>query len=683
MTNNPLLEPFSTKYTAVPFDLIKIEHYLPAFKAGIKQHNDEIEIIINTTATPTFQNTIETLECSGRLLNRVSNIFYNLNSADTNDALQKIADELSPLITDHANSISLNEKLFARVKTVYQRKEQLSLTHEQQTLLQETFDSFADHGANLNENDKSTYQELTKQLDVASLSFAKNALKEINDFQLVIKDKSLLKGLSSDFLDAAAIKAKEKDAEGWLLDLSAPSYISAMKFLDNRELRRDLYMAYCTKGTHNDENDNREIVRTIVNLRLQIANLLGYKTYADYVLKKRMAENSANVYKLLNDLLTAYKPTAKVECDEMQEFAYANGVDFIIQPWDWSYYSEKLRTKQYDFNEDLLRPYFALEKVIWGVFGLATKLYGIKFEQIHTVPVYHPEVKVFEVSDKDGKYLALLYTDFFPRSGKRAGAWMTEFKEQWKEGTEDSRPHISLVMNFTRPTTTKPALLTHDEVKTFLHEFGHALHGILADTTYASLSGTNVYRDFVECPSQFMENYGVEKAFLDSFATHYQTGEKISEDLINRLKSANNYHVGYACIRQLNFGYIDMAWHTLNETFTGDIIDFEMQVKKGTSMLPPVETTCISTAFSHIFSGGYAAGYYSYKWAEILEADVFSLFKEHGIFNTTVAASFRENILSKGGTEAPIILYRRFRGQEPTIDALLEMQEIKVLNIEG
>jgi len=676
-TNNPFLEPYKTPHAAVPFDKIKTEHYLPAFKEGIKQQNAEIAAIVNNTQVPTFQNTIEALEHSGRLLERVSAVFYNLNSADTNDELQKIAEELSPLLTEHSNNISLNEKLFSRVKAVYLQKDKLKLTPEQKTLLQKSFDSFADNGANLSESDKNIYRELTKQLSAASLIFDKNALKEINDYSLIIKDKSLLKGLSDDFLEAAAAKAKKKKSEGWLLDLSAPSYVPAMKFIDNRDLRHELYIAYTTKGIHNDGNDNRETVRTIANLRLQIANLLGYKTYADYVLKERMAENSTNVYKLLNNLLEAYKPEALKEYKAVQEYANANSAYFIVQPWDWSYYSEKLKAEKYAFNEDVLRPYFELDKVIKGVFGLATKLYGIHFKPANNIPVYNSEVKVFEVVDKNGKYLALLYTDFFPRAGKRAGAWMTEFKGQWKDGSDNSRPHVSLVMNFTRPTATKPALLTYDEVKTFLHEFGHSLHGMLANTTYASLSGTNVYRDFVECPSQFMENYGVQKIFLDGFATHYQTGEKISEELINRLKASANYNIGYSCIRQLNFGFIDMAWHTLDKPYTGDIISFEKEMENKTAVLPVISNTCISTSFSHIFSGGYAAGYYSYKWAEVLEADAFALFKQNGIFDSKTADSFRDNVLSKGGTESPMILYKRFRGQEPSINALLEINGIK------
>jgi peptidyl-dipeptidase Dcp len=676
-SQNPFLKPYKTPHGAVPFDKIKNEHYLPAFKEGMQQQDKEIAAIVNNPQAPTFQNSIEALEHSGRLLDRVSHVFYNLHSADTNDEMEKIAEELSPLLTEHANNISLNEKLFARIKAVYDQREHLTLTPEQKTLLQKTYDHFADNGANLNETDKATYRELTKQLSAASLQFERNALKEVNDYSLLITDRSQLQGLSPDFLEAAAEKAKQKGESGWILDLSAPSYVPAMKFLDNRDLRKKLYMAFTTKGTHGDANDNRETAREIVNLRLKIANLLGYKTYADDVLRHRMAENSANVYKLLNELLTAYKPEAEKEYNAVQTYANEHGATFTIQPWDWSYYAEKLKAEKYAFNEDALRPYFELDKVIKGVFGLATKLYGIEFKPAKNIPVYNPEVKAFEVFDKDGKYLALLYTDFYPRAGKRAGAWMTEFKGQWMDGKINSRPQISLVMNFTRPTASKPALLTYDEVHTFLHEFGHSLHGMLANTQYASLSGTSVYRDFVELPSQFMENYGTEKAFLDQFAVNYRTGEKIPAELITRLKASENYNIGYLCVRQLNFGFLDMAWHTLDQPFTGNVMTFEQQATQNTNILPVVDNTCISTSFSHIFSGGYAAGYYSYKWAEVLEADAFSVFKKQGIFDPATAASFRSNILSKGGTEAPMILYKRFRGQEPTIDALLEANGIK------
>ncbi len=670
-SDNPFLQPFDTPLGAIPFDKIRLEHYRPAFEHAIQLHNTEIKRITNNKELPSFQNTIEALERSGRLLELITNTFFNLNSAETNDEMQRLAEELSPLLTEHANNISLNTAIFKRVKSVFVQKETLHLTPEQQTLLQKTYDSFVDNGANLNAAKKAVYRKLSQQLDTASLAFDRNILKEINDYFLVVTDKSQLKGLSDDYLEMAASKAVQKGETGWIIDLTAPSYMPAMKFLDNRKLRQQLYMAHATKNTHADANDNRALIRSIANLRHEIANLLGYKTYADYVLKHRMAENNANVYKLLNELLTAYKPTALREIEAVQQYATNFGFQEQLQPWDWSYYAEKLKNERYSFNEDILRPYFELSKVTKGVFDLATKLYGITFRETTQVPVYHSEVQVFEVYDANGDYLALLYTDFFPRPGKRSGAWMTEFKEQYTDETGTHRPHVSLVMNFTRPTATKPALLTFDEVRTFLHEFGHALHCIFSDITYASVSGTSVFRDFVECPSQFMENYAIKSEFLDDFAFHYQTGEKIPAEMIERLKEADNYNIGYICLRQLNFGFIDMAWHSLESPMKEDVIDFEKEIEKLTLLLPSIENGCISTSFGHIFSGGYAAGYYSYKWAEVLATDSFAAFESNGIFDPKTAASFRQNILSKGGSEKPMILYKRFRGQKPTIDALL------------
>lgn len=679
-SNNPFLQPFDTPHSAIPFNKIKLEHYLPAFQEAIRIHESEIDAIVGNKDVPTFQNTIEALENSGRLLSLVTNTFFNLNSAETKDDMQQLAEEISPMLTDHSNNISLNAQLFERVKHVFSLKDTFELVAEQQTLLQKTYDSFADNGANLNDADKVTYRNLTEKLDTASLAFDRNILKEVNDYSLIITDKQLLTGLSDDYLEAAAAKATAKRQNGWLLDLTAPSYLPAMKFLDNRELRQQLYMAFCTKGIHNDANDNQEIIRSIVNNRLQLAQLLGHKTYAEYVLKDRMAETSDNVYKLLNELLAAYKPVAYNEIEAVQEHAKNIGFSEQLQPWDWAYYAEKLKDQTFAFNEDSLRPYFELNNVITGVFGLATKLYGITFKENANIPVYHPEVKTFEVFDQDGQYLALLYTDFFPRQGKRPGAWMTEFKGQWKDREDNHRPHVSLVMNFTRPTKTKPALLSFDEVKTFLHEFGHALHGIFSNTMYLSLSGTSVYRDFVECPSQFMENYAVEKEFLDDFAFHYQTKELIPFEMIQKIKDAENYNVGYQCVRQLNFGFIDMAWHMLEKELSANVIEFEKHAEIPTQLLPSIENTCISSAFGHIFSGGYAAGYYSYKWAEVLAADTFAAFQSAGIFNQDIANSFRNNILSKGGSEKSMSLYKQFRGQEPSINALLVANGIVVHN---
>jgi peptidyl-dipeptidase Dcp len=677
-SDNPFFQPFDTPFGAIPFDKIKLEHYRPAFQHAIQLHNTEIDQIINNKELPSFQNTVEALECSGRLLELLVNTFFNLNSAETNDDMQQLAEELSPILTEHANNISLNSSLFKRVKSVFLNKNRFNLTPEQQTLLQKTYDSFVDNGANLSTANKAIYRKLSQQLDTASLAFERNILKEINDYFLIVIDKKLLKGLSDDYLEMAAAKAVlQKEQNGWLIDMTAPSYMPAMKFLDNRDLRRQLYMAYATKCSHADANDNREIVRSIVNLRLQIANLLGYKTYADYVLKNRMAENSTNVYKLLNELLKAYKPVALTEIKMVEQYAHSLGFQGQLQPWDWPYYAEKLKSRQFSFNEDILRPYFELSKVISGVFDLATKLYGITFNEVHHIPVYHPEVQLFEVYDNDGQYLALLYIDFFPRPGKRPGAWMTVFQEQWADENENNRPHVSLVMNFTRPTATKPALLTFDEVKTFLHEFGHALHCIFSNITYASISGTSVFRDFVECPSQFMENYAIESEFLHNFAFHYQTGKLISSEMIQRLENSDNYNIGYQCVRQLNFGFIDMAWHSLANRLEGEVIDFEKEVEQATLILPSIANACSSTSFGHIFSGSYAAGYYSYKWAEVLATDAFAAFKLNGIFDSKTADSFRQNILSKGGSEKPMTLYKRFRGQEPTIDALLDSNGIK------
>jgi len=599
--DNPFLQPFNTPFGAIPFDKIQLGHYLPAFQEAIRKHDVEIEQIVTNQEQPSFQNTIEALEHSGELLSLIANTFFNLNSAETSDEMQQLAEELSPLLTDHANNISLNASLFERVKAVFLQKEQLNLTPEQDTLLKKTYDSFVDHGANLSMADKETFRQLSKQLDTASLAFDKNILKEINDYFLVITDRRQLSGLSDDYLEMAASKAVQKEKTGWIIDLTAPSYMPAMKFLDNRELRQQLYMAHATKSTHADANDNKELIRSIANSRLDIANLLGYKTYADYVLKHRMAENSTNVYKLLNELLAAYKPAALRETDTVQQYAANLGFQEQLQPWDWSYYAEKLKNERYSFNEDILRPYFELSKVITGVFDLATKLYGITFRETTQVPVYHPEVQVFEVYDAEERVLALLYTDFFPRAGKRSGAWMTEFKEQYANASGNHRPHVSLVMNFTRPTATKPALLTFDEVRTFLHEFGHALHSIFSDVTYTSVSGTSVFRDFVECPSQFMENYAIESQFLNNFAFHYQTGERIPVEMIERLKEADNYNIGAQCLRQLNFGFIDMAWHTVERPLKKDVITFEKEIEKLTLLLPSIDNACASTSFGHIF----------------------------------------------------------------------------------
>lgn len=675
---NPFLESYNTLHGVVPFNKIKLEHFLPAVREGISQQQAEIDAITANSDTPTFGNTIVPYEKSGKLLERTTTVFENLLSAETSDEMQELAKSIMPMLSEHANNITLNEALFARIKTVFDHRDEEALNTEEKKLLEDIYEGFARSGANLKGQDKETFRNLTTQLSMLALQFSENLLKETNAFQLHVTDKSQLSGLPESQLEAASEAAHEKELEGWVFTLQAPSYGPFMMYADNRELRRQLYMAYNTKCTHSNDANNTEIVKQLANLRLQLAQLLGYKTYADYKLEHRMAENTHNVYHLLEQLLEAYTPTAHQEVEAVEAIAHElEGSDFSLMPWDWVYYSHKLKERIFQFDSEQLRPYFELGNVIKGVFGLATRLYGITFKENKEIPTYHPDVKTYEVYDKDGSYLAVLYTDFHPRAGKQGGAWMTSYKGQWKEDEENSRPHVSLVMNFSKPTKEKPALLTFSEVETFLHEFGHSLHQIFADTTFQSLSGTNVYWDFVEMPSQFMENFATQKDFLHTFARHYQTGELIPDDLVQRVIDSSNFNVAYACLRQVSFGLLDMAWYTRTQPFDGDVIAYEKEAWERAQILPQAEGTCMSVQFSHIFAGGYAAGYYSYKWAEVLDADAFSLFKERGIFNQETAASFRENILSKGGTEHPMTLYKRFRGQEPTIDALLIRNGIK------
>ena len=677
---NPFFENIHTPHGTVPFDRISVEHYAPAIRRGIECQNEEIDAIVRNPQPADFHNTILALEKSGQLLHRVEVVFDNLLSAETNDAMQELAKELMPLLSEHANNITLNERLFERVKTAYEHRNDEPLTAEQRKLTEDTYEGFVRSGANLQGADKEKYRELSRQLSLLTLQFSENNLKETNDYQLVLTDEAQLKGLPQSAIDAAAETAREKQQEGWVFTLHAPSYVPFLTYAADRNLRKEIYMAYNTKCTHANACNNLDIVKQLVNTRLALAQLLGYKDYATYKLEHRMAQNSANVYHLLDQLLEAYKPTAQKEYAEVQALAREEqGDDFTLMPWDWSYYSQKLKDRKFSLNDEMLRPYFELENVKKGVFGLATRLYGITFRKNPDIPVYHKDVEAFDVFDKDGSFLAVLYTDFHPRKGKRSGAWMTSYKEQWidEKTGENSRPHVSLVMNFTKPTQDKPALLTFGEVETFLHEFGHSLHGMFANTTYASLSGTNVYWDFVELPSQFMENFATERDFLHTFARHYQTDEPIPDELVQRIKDSANFNVAYACLRQVSFGLLDMAWYTRTEPFEGDVEAYEKQAWAQAQVLPSVPGTCMSVQFSHIFAGGYSAGYYSYKWAEVLDADAFALFKERGIFNPDVAASFRENILSKGGTEHPMTLYKRFRGQEPTIDALLTRNGIK------
>lgn len=673
---NPFLADIPTLHDTIPFHLIRTEHFEPAIQQGMEKQNQEIEAIIHQTDEPDFENTIVALEKSGELLNRVTTVFGNLLSAETSDEMQTIAEKVMPLLSEHNNNITLNEKLFARIKAVHETTNQEEMTPEDRMLLQNTYDGFIRSGANLNTEQKERFRQLSSELSVLTLRFSQNNLKETNAYELALP-LDQLEGLPESALNAYAQTAKEKGKEGYIVTLQAPSFIPFMKYCRNRSLRKELYMAYNTQCTHDNEYNNLEIVKKLVNLRLERAQLLGFRTAADYVLTRRMAENSDRVYQLLNQLLEAYTPTAHQEVAEVQVLAKElEGNDFELMPWDWAYYSEKLKEKKFNLNEEALRPYFELNRVIGGVFGLATKLYGITFQVNKDIPVYHPDVTAYEVFDKDGSFLAVLYTDFHPRASKRSGAWMTSYKEQWKDEKGNSRPHVSVTMNFTKPSDSQPALLTFSEVNTFLHEFGHALHGMFANTTYQSLSGTNVYWDFVELPSQIMENFAIEKEFLNTFAKHYETGENIPEEMIQRLVDASNFNVAYACLRQLSFGLLDMAWYTRTEPFEGDVRTYEKQAWSQAQVLPSCEETCMTVQFSHIMAGGYSAGYYSYKWAEVLDADAFSLFQEKGIFNPETANSFRENVLSKGGTEHPMVLYKRFRGQEPGIDALLKRNGI-------
>ena len=669
------MNPFYTTYTYIPFDQIKEADYEPAMLKGIEEEDQEIDRIVNNPDAPTFENTIEAMERSGQLLEKVTTVFFNLLSAETTDFLDELAQKMSPILSEHSNNIMLNEGLFKRVKMVYDdhASDQFArLNPEQKMLLTNTYEGFMRHGALLSDEQKEQLRRISAELGVLSLQFSQNKLKDTNDFVLHLTDDTDLEGLPDSAIDLARQTAKEQNMEGYVFTLQAPSYTPFLTYSARRELREKMYKAYNTLCTHANENNNVAIVGKIVNLHREMAQLLGYDTYADYALTRRMAEKKENVYQLLNQLIEAYMPTAKEEVEAIRQL-YPD-----LQPWDFSYYANKLKEQRFNINSEMLRPYFELSNVKKGVFGLASRLYGITFSPNTAVPVYHPDVEVFDVKDKDGTFLALLYCDFHPRASKKSGAWMTSFKEQWTEpdGT-NSRPQVSIVMNLSKATENKPALLTLSEVETFLHEFGHALHGIFANTTYRSLSGTNVYWDFVELPSQFMENYSIEPDFLNTFATHNETGEPIPQELIDRIIASRNFNVAYACMRQVSFGLLDMAFYTLKDAFNNDLFAFEREAWHRAQVLPEVEGTCMTTQFSHIMAGGYSAGYYSYKWAEVLDADAFSLFQEHGIFDAKTAQSFRDNILSKGGTEHPMTLYKRFRGQAPTIDALLHRNGIK------
>ena len=694
---NPFFEKYNTPHDTAPFNRIRLEDYEEAFMEGIRRDNDQIDKIVNNPEKPTFDNTIINVddEKDGEnyydLLSRVSTVFFNLLSAETNDDMDALAQKMSPILTKHANDIRLNEKLFERIKYVHRHHRKL--TPEEKMLLDNCYDGFVRSGALLDKEGKERLRQLTEEASMLSLQFSQNLLKENKAFTLHITDEAQLDGLPDTAREAAALAAKEQGVEGWMFTLDFPSYSPFMTYSTQRELRKQMYMAKNTECIHDNSENNLEICKRIINLRRELAQLLGHKTYADYVLKHRMAGNVRSVYKLLNDLIAAYKPTAIKEVEAIEKLARkTEGKDFKMQPWDFGFYSHKLQLEKYNLDAEILRPYFELSKVIDGVFGLANRLYGITFKENKDIPVYHPDVKAYEVFDKDGSYLAVFYADFHPRKGKQGGAWMTEYQGQWKEridtkkpfgpdNMKNIRPHVSVVMNLSKPTEERPALLTLGEVETFLHEFGHSLHGMFANTRFESLSGTSVWWDFVELPSQFMENFAIEREFLRTFAFHYQTGEPIPDELIARIVKSRNYNVAYACMRQVSFGLLDMAYYTKKDEFNEDIIPFEKKAWAKAMVVPQLPDTCMTVQFSHIMAGGYAAGYYSYKWAEVLDADAFAVFKKHGIFDQATAQSFRDNILSKGGTENPMVLYKRFKGGEPTIDALLKRNGIKTTKV--
>ena len=673
---NPLLVESTAPHGAPQFTQITNEHYKPAFEQAVREARADIAAIVGNAQAPTFANTIEALEFSGRRLDRISNIFFNLNEAHTNDTMQALALELSPMLTEFSNDVSLDPKLFARVKAVYDRRESLGLNAEQRRLLEKTYKGFARSGAALSDGDKKIYRELTARLSELSLQFNQNSLAATNAFTLHVTDPAVVGELPDFVREGMAAEAKERGLDGWVVTLQIPSMVPFMTYSSNRALKEKLWQAYNTRCV-GGEFDNSAIVEEIADKRLQLAGLLGYETYADYVLEERMAESSPTVNAFLAELLDRAVEAARRDVETVAGYARAQGFDAELMPWDFGYYSEKLKHERYELSEELTKPYFQLENVRRGMFELANRLYGITLRENPEIPVYHPDVKAYEVFDADGSFLAVLYMDFFPRASKRGGAWMTEFRQQGVENGVETRPLISVVYNFTKPTDSLPSLLTFDEVTTMLHEFGHALHGIFAAGTYPSLTGTAVYRDFVELPSQIMENWAYEKEFLDLFAVDYRTGEKMPAELIRRILDAKNYLAAYSHIRQGAYGLCDMAWHSISEPVKMPVVDFEKKAIARAQVLPYVDGQCTSTSFGHIFSGGYAAGYYSYKWAEVLEADAFSLFKEKGIFDRETAASFRENILSKGGSEHPMKLYVRFRGHKPDTQALFDKMGIE------
>ena len=665
---NPLLTPFDT----APFSKIKNEHFKPAFLQAIEDARAEIDAIANSKQVPTFENTIAALDFAGQQLDRVSSVFFNLNSAETNPEIQKIAQEVSPLLSEFSNDITLNEDLFKRVKTVYDQRNDLELTTEEQTLLDKKYKSFSRNGANLPLDKKKRLREIDAELSKLKLQFGENVLAETNKYEMHLTNEEDLDGLPEGEKEAAAQLAKSKDKDGWLITLDYPSYIPFMKYASNRKLRKELSIAFGSKGFHNDELDNQKNIINIANLRHERANLLGYKTHAHYVLEERMAETPEKVHQFLNELLEKAKPAAKKEFAELEEFAKKLDNIDRLQKWDGAYYSEKLKQKLFDLDDEKLKPYFKLENVIAGVFKVAEKLFSLQFEEVFDVDKYHPDVKTYRIYDKDKNLVSLFYADFHPRPGKRGGAWMTSYKTQYVQNGINVRPHISNVCNFTKPTASKPSLLTFNEVTTLFHEFGHGLHGMLANTVYPGLSGTSVYWDFVELPSQIMENWCFEKEALELFAMHYESGEVIPMDLVQKIKDSATFQEGMATLRQISFGLLDMSWHGTDPSGISNVKEQEVKAFEQTDLYPECPETCMSTSFSHIFQGGYSSGYYSYKWAEVLDADAFAYFKEKGIFNQEVATKFKDNVLSKGGTEKPMELYKRFRGSEPKIEALLK-----------
>lgn len=676
--NNPFCQPYNTPFGAIPYDRISLSHFVPAVKEGIRREADAIEAICNNPQEPTFKNTIEEFERSGTMLGDVLCAFEALINSRSYDEIMEVSEEIHTLYTEHRNNVTLNERLFARVKKVHSTPDS-SLTKEQQRLLEETYTMFVRSGANLQGEEREEYRELCQTLSILSLKFQENQIKDTDEYTLHITDEKDTDGLPDDLLEGAAAAAREQGKEGWIITLHRPSYLPFITFCRNRELRREIYMAHSTIGAKGNSHDNREFVKALVNTRLRLANLLGYSTYSDYVLAERMAQNSDAVFSMLGKLTWAYLPAAQAEMGEIKAIAAEEqGEDFEFMPWDFEYYSEKLKEKKYNLSDEMMRPYFNLEQAIYGAFYLATRLYGITFRLCDNVPAFHPDVKVWEVLDYNGEHLALLYCDFYARKGKHAGAWMDSLKPQYRDAAgKDHRPHVTLSTNYRKPTPEKPTLLTFDEINTLLHEFGHCLHGIMSNVTYASMCSPNVLWDFVEMPSQIMENFLVEEEFLQAFAFHHKTGEALPSHLLEKIRASRTFKAAYQCVRQVGLGLIDQAWHNRTTPFDGDVLQYEQRTTAALRLMPVMPQTGITPNFGHIMSGGYSAGYYSYKWAEMLDADAYSRFQEEGVFNMKVAQSFRDEILSRGDTEHPMELYLRFRGRKPQIDALLKRDGIK------